>query len=264
MTDRLEEIKARAAVATAGPWHLNKEGLGNGYDSPTVYATDTDLRYIAVCRDYLTTTPTPNEANASFISHARADIPWLVEQVESLRSCLRDVLRFAKAANEGFPEGDPSFDRADAILDGQTDTLRTIVDAAADAVIVWGGESTGEQLDEAMRRLSDLIVGRPDPLRQTIEEQQQIIDTLHETTKNRIEELATLRASLSDTIRERDAYYDELTSLRRLWAAVEDEDQYDRFAVFAGEDSTGESCVRMESMRRYRAALLAAMKGRAK
>jgi hypothetical protein len=31
----------------------------------------------------------------------------------------------------------------------------------------------------------------------------------------------TLKANLADAIRERDAYYDELTSLRRLRAAVE-------------------------------------------
>lgn len=55
---------------TPGPWRLAERGLGRR-EIPTVYATDTDLRYVAFCDDRITFgEPTNNLANARLIAAA--------------------------------------------------------------------------------------------------------------------------------------------------------------------------------------------------
>lgn len=75
---RIAEIKARAAAATPGPWRAAKWGDGSQDDMPSsnVFWDDGEA---AVCIDILT-------RDATFIAHARADIDWLVAEVERLQS----------------------------------------------------------------------------------------------------------------------------------------------------------------------------------
>ncbi len=54
---------------TKEPWHVMEEGFGTkGNNNPTVYATDTELRYICKCADGLNIEPTDNVANARRIA----------------------------------------------------------------------------------------------------------------------------------------------------------------------------------------------------
>jgi len=74
---RLDEIKARAAAATEGPWVNDSTEIGRPFPG-----TDTiDVWVAESCH--------PNgdgidgEANAEFIAHARTDIPALAAAVEA-------------------------------------------------------------------------------------------------------------------------------------------------------------------------------------
>lgn len=84
VTDRLEEIRQRAEAATPGPWRA----YGNTVEQEKtgwhqVVGTElTGLPYMTYER--LTT---KNE-DATFIAHAREDIPYLLAEVERLRAAL--------------------------------------------------------------------------------------------------------------------------------------------------------------------------------
>lgn len=75
---RLDEIKARAAAATEGPWVNDSTEIGRPFPG-----TDTiDVWVAESCH--------PNgdgidgEADAEFIAHARTDVPALVAAVEAV------------------------------------------------------------------------------------------------------------------------------------------------------------------------------------
>ena len=75
---RLDEIKARAAAATEGPWVNDSTEIGRPFPG-----TDTiDVWVAESCH--------PNgdgidgEADAEFIAHARTDVPRLVAALESV------------------------------------------------------------------------------------------------------------------------------------------------------------------------------------
>lgn len=73
MTDRLQEIRARLNAATPGPWHRHD-------DEPWVTNSATPpMRIIA-------TGLRGQRENAELIAHAPADIAWLLDEVERLRS----------------------------------------------------------------------------------------------------------------------------------------------------------------------------------
>jgi len=71
---RLDDIKARVAAATEEPWEYFPDGR-------TVCGGPT-LEYIAEMFGAMGH-PT-HQADARFIAHARADVPWLVQRVERL------------------------------------------------------------------------------------------------------------------------------------------------------------------------------------
>lgn len=73
---RLDEVRDRAEATTAGDWEV---GLGWVYsEPPSGVMTDPLLR--------IDTVP----ANAEFIVHARADIEWLLTELERLHATLAD------------------------------------------------------------------------------------------------------------------------------------------------------------------------------
>lgn len=77
MTDKeLSEIKARADAATPGPWRVDAVDNESGQ---TLYCAEVFIEpgVSAVWR---------MNPNASFIAHARTDVPELVAEVKRLRS----------------------------------------------------------------------------------------------------------------------------------------------------------------------------------
>ena len=96
MTDRIEKIRQRAEAATQGPWRA----YGNTVEQENtgchqVVGTElTGVGYMAYER--LTT---KNE-DATFIAHAREDIPYLLAEVERLRAAL------TLACRDGWSDGE--------------------------------------------------------------------------------------------------------------------------------------------------------------
>ena len=78
---RLAEIKARHAAASAGTW------FADAYD-PFMVSTERgkDVADTQFCQN-----PQTGLANATFIAHARQDVPDLVAEVERLRVDLLNV-----------------------------------------------------------------------------------------------------------------------------------------------------------------------------
>lgn len=71
---RLDDIKAREAAATEGPWFYRPLVLGA--PSTTVMSGDRQVGYFSVGQAIPT--------DATFIAHARQDIPWLVERIDAV------------------------------------------------------------------------------------------------------------------------------------------------------------------------------------
>jgi hypothetical protein len=82
MSERLAEIEARVEAATEGPW---KQGNDAPRSSFGVWSGPLGL----VCSTDSSSSDAPQaQANASFLAHARSDIPWLLERVKELREAL--------------------------------------------------------------------------------------------------------------------------------------------------------------------------------
>ena len=75
---------------TPGPWHINPKGFGNVSDHKTVYATDGELRYVAICEDFANMRPTNNGANARLIAAA----PELLEALISAMGLVEAIQEF--------------------------------------------------------------------------------------------------------------------------------------------------------------------------
>ena len=71
---RIEEIKARAAKATPGPWRADGQFVRPVHDSP---------QYVE-CGHLEKSWTEETFANAQFVAHARQDIPWLCRLVRKL------------------------------------------------------------------------------------------------------------------------------------------------------------------------------------
>ena len=74
MSNRIEEIKARAEAATPGPWLVHPHESAEGQ-------LVVDEHYDNVAECYV-------PEDATFIAHAREDIPYLLAEVERLRAAL--------------------------------------------------------------------------------------------------------------------------------------------------------------------------------
>ena len=85
----LTQMKERAEKATAGPWTSTKSGENTfAIDSETI----TSAFYLAFVE---------NDCNASFIVHAREDVPRLVAEVEHLQALLRQRARQLEGERKG-------------------------------------------------------------------------------------------------------------------------------------------------------------------
>jgi hypothetical protein len=84
-TDRLAEIKARLAAATPGPWEIPEGSLnGNAWAIGPIVGYDYDALGV-----------TADDPNAMLVSHAPADIAWLVAEIERLRGADETCLKLA-------------------------------------------------------------------------------------------------------------------------------------------------------------------------
>ena len=79
MTDRLDEIRARAEAATPGPWGQGNINSGDGISLLDVYSEHAGYVKVASVWD---------SEDRDFIAHAREDIPYLLAEVERLRAAL--------------------------------------------------------------------------------------------------------------------------------------------------------------------------------
>ena len=94
--DELEAVRARAAKATPGPWEAD-HGCAKGYGPAawaTVVAPDGKVLFDTINGGHVLLTDPDYEGewrdetgdlNATFIAHARTDIPALLDEVERLR-----------------------------------------------------------------------------------------------------------------------------------------------------------------------------------
>jgi hypothetical protein len=114
----LDPIKQRAAAATPGPWTVDKdpdieETLAIAH--PETHAKDRMMRFYS---DFVAVglgdVQKGETADADFIAQARADVPALVAEVESLRERL-------KAITTGWP--DPDDDEAWIQADEEGDII---------------------------------------------------------------------------------------------------------------------------------------------
>lgn len=106
VTARLAEIEARANRATPGPWKTRGEGradtddswvriLGNihndGKSSTRVATVDTFGFVDDETAQASYEGEADAEADAEFIAHARADVPWLVERLRESRKIIDEI-----------------------------------------------------------------------------------------------------------------------------------------------------------------------------
>jgi hypothetical protein len=86
---RLAAIRERAEKATPGPWsHYYAKELRPGMGGPTNEVNDTDRQPVVFWTGFDRGNYMPKQikANAAFIAHARADIPWHLEENARLSS----------------------------------------------------------------------------------------------------------------------------------------------------------------------------------
>ncbi len=80
---RLQDIKARCEAATEGPWTMDKEAgadiIGN-----------TDIIILEICCG-IRTHATLREYNSVFITHARQDLPYCLDEIERLQGFIERI-----------------------------------------------------------------------------------------------------------------------------------------------------------------------------
>lgn len=95
--ERLDAVRARAAAATAGPWHITTAAL-DGNEVVLAVPVEHDHTVVAA------TGPKGQEQaalDAVFIAGARSDVPWLLAEVDRLRA---EKVRGWDAALDGANE----------------------------------------------------------------------------------------------------------------------------------------------------------------
>ena len=85
---------------TPGPWLVSLDGFARkGWAAcPTVYACDSDLRYIAFCNDDMTVgEPTDNEANARLIAAAPTMHEYIAKRADAGDNEAKQILESINA-----------------------------------------------------------------------------------------------------------------------------------------------------------------------
>lgn len=89
MDERLEEIRARVAAATDGPWGEYHQDYNAGWYSDGVYSQDKGQWIIAANNAACAVKATP--ADRAFIAHARSDIPYLLDQLTQAQGRIAEL-----------------------------------------------------------------------------------------------------------------------------------------------------------------------------
>ena len=76
--EELADIKAREAAATAGPWHIDEQGLFIWDKCIAGITTFFELRF-------------DNDADAEFIAYARTDVPRLIADLRASRERIKEL-----------------------------------------------------------------------------------------------------------------------------------------------------------------------------
>lgn len=103
MSDRVEQIRARAEAATEGPWVIDST-------EPSIWSPRVIVIGNYTAAD-LYESPAWEDGTAEdlgFIAHAREDVPWLLAEVERLQrdvDHLRGIVRRALAESGEAIEG---------------------------------------------------------------------------------------------------------------------------------------------------------------
>ena|SRR5665213_424772 len=104
--EELDEIERRANGATSGPWFIRiltdeytncmtavttRPSTHAELDNPPQYFDPTEVIAVTYVDHpaYATREPVESDANASFVAHARIDVPVLITEVRRLRSLLQ-------------------------------------------------------------------------------------------------------------------------------------------------------------------------------
>lgn len=100
---RVDEIRARCEAATKGPWITYNDDY-HEHQIWDIYALDNDLDPLAVLDGHC-----GQKENAVFISHAREDIPFLLDENERLNVLMEASEHFTLAVSKHLlgngPEG---------------------------------------------------------------------------------------------------------------------------------------------------------------
>lgn len=106
MSDRLSEIAEREKAATKGPWGMMLQLVSSDRNSAKVLQLDrligtplvipewqTRKHYpvIADCGKRVEQDRFPHNRDATFIAHARQDIPWLITNTQQALALIRSV-----------------------------------------------------------------------------------------------------------------------------------------------------------------------------
>lgn len=92
MIDRLEEIKQRLENATPGPWIAQNGGEGDDTSIWFVSTKDSQPKTWQAVAECGFSLPF---SNADFIAHAREDIPFLLAEIERLKTDLNYQRQYA-------------------------------------------------------------------------------------------------------------------------------------------------------------------------
>jgi hypothetical protein len=117
--DRLAEIKQRAEAATPGPWSEPFYVDEPGDQGWWIHNGQVGMKEGAVAGSFALN---PNqEADGEFISHSRADVDWLIAEVERLRTGRPDrddvVANWLKALRNQHPATTYQWQALDSALD---------------------------------------------------------------------------------------------------------------------------------------------------
>lgn len=100
--ERIEAIRKRVDLATAGPWTLFARGTtvevdyDSHTDAPVVKWTGFDASYLSQNAD---------RANADFIAHAREDVPFLLDALEKAGRAITRLQAIEQRAQEAMLSG---------------------------------------------------------------------------------------------------------------------------------------------------------------
>ena len=151
--DELEAVRARAAKATPGPWEAD-HGCAKGYGPDawaTVVAPDGKVLFDTINGGHVLLTDPDYEGewrdetgdlNATFIAHARTDIPALLDEVERLRGDAH--------IQRNFWQMEDALARAEAHAERLASALEFITDERVDRENI-----TTAQLEGLRQALSD-------------------------------------------------------------------------------------------------------------